>query len=373
MGYTIAMPEVNKIQRLRSYIALGAPATRRPCDGTEAALRIEYGFTPRWYHQRLGIDFSERWHLDPLYRYESLLRMRAELDRAFPGAVTGSGPVPLTAGLDGVYGALLMAMVFGITPEYYPDNWPAARHEYLAPEAIVKLEPPDLMNTPIFIQLFEQMDLIEHEFGRIEGYLNWQGVLNTAYRLRGPEILADMLLNPGMAQHLFQVIADTMIAGMRLVYERQRRTGILVQHATVSNCLVNMVSPELYREQLLPWDRHIAAAFPAFGIHNCAWNVDPYIEDYASVQPLGYIDMGIMSDLTRAKQLCPDARRAVMYTPTDLANKSPEELRADIGRIACELAPCDIVMADIDAQVPDKRVMEFERIARETLDGQERD
>ena len=361
------MPSVNSSRRLRSYIALGAPATRCPCDGTESALRVEYGFTPRWYHQRLGIDFSERWHLDPLYRHESLLRMRVELDRAFPGMMTGSGPVPLTAGLDGVHGALLMAMVFGVTPEYYPDNWPAARHEYLTPEVIVKLEPPDLMNTPVFVQLFEQMDVIEHSFGRIEGYLNWQGVLNTAYRLRGPEILADMLLYPEMARHLFQVIAETMIAGMRLVYKRQEGTGVVVRHATVSNCLVNMVSPELYREQLLPWDQHIAAAFPAFGIHNCAWNVDPYIEDYAAVRSLGYIDMGIMSDLARAKQLCPDARRAVMYTPTDLANKSHEELRADIRRIARELAPCDIVMADIDAEVPDSRVLEFDGIVRDIL------
>lgn len=363
------MSSINPSTRLRSYIALGAPATRRPCDGTEPALRVEYGFTPRWYHKRLGIDFSEHWHLDPLYRHGSLLRMRQELDRAFPGAVTGSGPVPLAAGLDGVYGALLMAMVFGITPEYYPDNWPAARHDYLTPEAIVKLEPPDLMNTSVFNQLFEQMDVIERSSGRIEGYLNWQGVLNTAYRVRGPEILTDMVLDPGLAQHLFQVIADTMIAGMRLVYKRQAETGVVVRHATVSNCLVNMVSPELYREYLLPWDKHIAAAFPAFGIHNCAWNVDPYIEDYASVHPLGYIDMGIMSDLARATQLCPDARRAVMYTPTDLANKSPEELRADIRRIARELAPCDIVMADIDAEIPDSRVLEFDGIVRAILDA----
>ena len=358
--------------QLRSYIALGAPATRRPCDGTEPALRVEYGFTPRWYHRRVGVDFSERWHLDALYRHETLLRMRAELDRAFPGLQVGSGPEPLVAGLDGVHGALVMAMAFGITPEYYPDNWPAARHEYLTTETLAKLEPPDLPNTPVFVQLFEQMDLMERSFDRIEGYLNWQGVLNTAYRLRGPEILADMLIDPDMARHLFHVIADTMIAGMRLVYERQRQTGVLVQHATVSNCLVNMVSPELYREHLLPWDRYLAAAFPAFGIHNCAWNVDPYIESYASVQPLGYVDMGIMSDLAQAKRLCPDTRRAVMYTPTDLANKSPVELRADVRRIYRELAPCDIVMADIDAEVPDSRVVEFAEIVQETLQAGER-
>ena len=363
------MSSLSSIQQLRSYIALGAPATRRPCDGTEPPLRVEYGFTPRWYHKRLGIDFSERWHADPEYRHETLVRMRAELDHAFPGMTVGSGPTPLAAGLDGVQGALLMAQVFGLSVEFYPDNWPAVRHDYLGENAVLQLEPPDLMGVPVFICLFEQMDRMERLFGRIEGYLNWQGVLNTAYRLRGPEILADMLMNPGLAHHLFEVIARTMVDGMRLVYARQRETGVDVRHATVSNCLVNMISPDLYREFLLRWDRHIAAAFPAFGVHNCAWNVDPYIEAYATLEPLGYIDMGIASDLAKAKRLCPAARRAVMYTPTDLTQKSLAALRADVQRIWRELAPCDIVLADIDAETRDARVREFADIVAATLEG----
>lgn len=351
--------------QLRSYIALGAPATRTPCDGSEPRLRVEYGFTPRWFHQRTGVDFSERWHCDPLYRHEALARMRREADRAFPGMAVGSGPAPLTAGLDGVHGALVMAMAFGLEAEYYVDNWPAARHDHLSADQIRALEPPVLPETPVFRQLWEQMDEMERHFGRIEGYLNWQGVLNTAYRLRGAEILTDMLADPGLAAHLFEVVARTMVDGMRLVYERQRRTGVIVRHATVSNCLVNMVSPKLYRDLLLPWDRFIAAAFPAFGIHNCAWNVDPYIEDYASIQPLGYVDMGIESGLARAKALCPDARRAVMYTPMDLLNNPLDRIRADVEAIARDLAPCDIVLADIDSEVPDARVRAFARIVDE--------
>lgn len=355
-------------KQLRSYIALGAPATRCPCDGAEPALRVEYGFTPRWFHKRLGIDFSERWHLDPVFRHETLVCMRREVDALFPDMTVGSGPTPLVAGLDGVHGALIMAMVFGCEVEYYADNWPAAQHTYLSSDQLRALEPPRLLETPVFQQLWEQMNIMERRWGRIEGYLNWQGVLNTAYRIRGPEILADMLLQPELATHVFEVIARTMIDGMRLVYRRQQSTGVHVQHATVSNCLVNMVSPELYRELLLPWDRHIASAFPAFGIHNCAWNVDPYIEDYASIHPLGYVDMGIMSDMARARDLCPDTRRAVMYTPMDLQNKPLEAIRDDIAAIHRDLAPCDIVLADIDYEIPDERVRAFAHLVEAVLD-----
>jgi hypothetical protein len=352
--------------QLRSYIAPGAPATRTPCDGSESALRIEFGFTPRWYQKHLGIDFSNRWHVDPIYRGETVTAMRRELHRRFPSLFPAAYPIP-AMNLDGVHGALVVCGLFGIPGEYYADNWPAARHAYLSEEAIAALEKPSLADMPMMAQVFEQMDTIERECGQITGYLNWQGVLNNAYRLRGPELFADMLMNPGLARHLFEVIAETMIAGMRLVYARQAQTGVRIRHSTVSNCLVNMVSPELYREHLLPWDKHLAQAFPAFGIHNCAWNADPYIDDYATVEPLGYIDMGVESDLARARERCPNARRALMYTPKDLHHKSPDELRNDLARIARDYAPCDIVMADIDYETPDERVLFFAKLAEEVM------
>ncbi len=356
----------NYKRQLRSYIAPGAPATRRPCDGTEAALRIEFGFTPRWYRERLGIDFSERWHLDPQYRRETVVAMKQELNRRFPGlGLGGDAPEETPASLDGVHGALLIARAFGIPAEYYADNWPAAVPDHLTGEQIEQLDAPFLPDTPVFAQLMEQMETIAREHGRIEGYLNWQGVLNNAQRIRGPEILTDLMVNPDLAHRLFEAVTETMVEGMRLVYERQKKSGVTVRHATVSNCFVNMVSPEDYREHLLPYDRRIAEAFELMGMHNCAWNVDPYIEDYAGVENLAYVDMGLGSDLNRARELCPNARRALMYTPMDLANKPLDEIRADLLRIHAELGPCDIVMADIDHETPDERVLAVADMARE--------
>ena len=352
--------------QLRSYIAPGAPATRRPCDGTEPSLRIEFGFTPRWYRERLGIDFSEQWHLDPHYRRGTVVAMKRELNRRFPDlALGGASPEDTPANLDGVHGAVLIARCFGVPAEYYCDNWPASALEHLSEEQVARLEPPSLPDVPVFAQVLEQMETIAHDHGGIEGYLNWQGVLNNAQRLRGPEVLTDLWVNPDLARHLFDVVTETMISGMRLVYERQRQSGVTVRHATVSNCFVNMVSPGLYREFLLPCDRRIAAAFDMIGIHNCAWNVDPYIEDYASVANLAYVDMGLDSGLARARELCPNARRALMYTPMDVANKSLAEIRADLLRIHAELGPCDVVMADIDHETPDERVLAVAAMARE--------
>ena len=75
--------------QLISYIAPGAPATRRPAEGDEAFLRPEIGFTPKWYREALGIDFGERWHGDPAYRRETVLAMRDHLGRRFGGTLGG--------------------------------------------------------------------------------------------------------------------------------------------------------------------------------------------------------------------------------------------------------------------------------------------
>lgn len=353
---------------LRSFIAPGAPATRTPCDGSESEMRVEFGFTPQWYHEYCGIDFGESWHLNPRYRRECTVKMCHELNRQFPELrLGGDNPDARAASLDGVHDATLVALLFGVPVEYYSQNWPAAKHKHLSDNDIRVLEPPDLDASPVFTQLMEQIDFIEKDWGHVPGYLNWQGVLNNAFRLRGQEIYADLLLNGPLMQRLFEVITHTMIEGMRRVYARQSAGGINNRHATVSNCLVNMVSPGQYAEFLMPWDQKIAEAFDCFGIHNCAWNVDPYIKDYASFEKLCYVDMGIESDLRRARELCPGARRAVMYKPTDLVNKTLSEIQVDLVRIRKELSPCDIVMADIDYGAPPDRVMAFAKLAEETL------
>lgn len=363
---------LRKPGQLRSYIAPACPATRTPCDGSEPDLRIEYGFTPKWYRERCRIDFSEPWHLDPLYRRETVVAMRRELNRSFPVLqLGGPNPEETPATLDGVHGALTIAMLFGVEVDYYPDNWPAARHTYLSDAEAAALNVPELTSCPVFTQLLQQADSIERAYGRVAGYINWQGVLNNAFRLRGDQIFLDLMMDPELARHVLDVVTETMIAGMRFLYARQRETGFLVQHATVSNCVVNMVSPELYREFLLPCDMRIAEAFPEFGIHNCAWNVDAYIADYARIEKLGYVDMGLDSDLVRARALCPNARRALMYKPTDLAAKSLASIKADLARVYRELGPCDIVMADIEYGTPDDRVLALDRIAKEVLNEAE--
>jgi hypothetical protein len=264
---------------LVSYIAPGAPATRREATGNEPFLRPEIGFTPAWYRQHADIDFGERFHTDPAYRRDCSVTMRRVLRQRFPGTRIGGGNLnegPLDL-LTGTYGAGTVAAIYGVPPVYYPDNWPNCAHHYLTDTELARLEPPDLDDNPHFNALLEQIAWIEGHEGVVTGFINWQGVLNNAHRLRGGQLFLDMMDEPEKARHLFACVARTMADGIRRLHERQRVGGVDHRFVTVSNCLVNLVSPAVYQDLLLPFDRQLAAIYGRIGVHNCAWNATPYL------------------------------------------------------------------------------------------------
>jgi len=348
-------------RQLISYIAPAAPATRQPATGNEPFLRPEIGFTPNWFRTATGIDFGRKWHCEPAYRRKMLPVMLSEIKRRFPGTSIGGidNPEKPLDMLTGTYGCVSVAAIYGIPIIYAEDNWPKCKRSYLSDDETDNLEPPDLDRNPFFQELLAQVDWIASNEGRVEGFINWQGVLNNAYRLRGGKIFYDMVDSPQRCRHLFDCICTTMIDAAHLLYKRQLQSGVKIDFFTVSNCMVNMVSPKHYRDMLRPVDRKIAETFGCIGIHNCSWNADAYIDNYAAIPNLGYIDMGIDSNLTRASKVFPRARRALMYRPTDLANKSLETIEADLEKIVLLYAPCDVIVADIEINTPDERILAF--------------
>ncbi|MCK9638749.1 MAG: hypothetical protein M0R39_02480 [Prolixibacteraceae bacterium] len=348
-------------QQLISYIALGAPATRRPATENLPFLRPEIGFTPKWYHQALGIDFGEKWHIDPVYRKQAILAMRYEIDLRFPGNSIGrmDGQEESPDLLTGVFGACTVAAMFGVPIRYDKEQWPTSEHFQLTDEEMGRLKPVNPETNPFFQTLMKQVDWIEKNEGKVVGFINWQGVLNNAQRLRGQQLFLDMLVSPDLVMNLLECVTTTMIDAAKTLQKRQKQSGVNYSFFTVSNCLVNMIQPELYQEFILPFDIRIASEFDAIGIHNCAWNASPYLADYASVPKVGYIDMGISSDLSKARKLFPGTRRSLMYTPMDLVNKPIDDVRKDLEYIAANYGPCDIVAADIEEGSPDERVSKF--------------
>ena len=347
--------------QLRNHIPIAGPANREPADGTESDLRVSLGFEPAWYHQRCGVDFSAAWHKDPTYRYETLKKMKATLVKTFPTVANWNLSFKDDlATLSGCYGAYVVPQVFGMRLLYAKDRWPELDPKSkLSFGEIENLKVENLLQGSFVEELFGQMDMIESRWGKIHGYLNWQGILNNAFHLRGQDLFIDMIERPEEVHAVFSKICEVMIRLAAMVQRRQRESGFAINQFSVSNCVVNMISPQMYRTFVLPYDRRIALRFERFGVHTCNWNVNPYVQAFHELPNLGYLDMGMESDLSKVKAMFPETRRAVMYWPTKLQDAPLEELNNDMARIYRELAPCDVVMADIQATTPDKRVNEL--------------
>jgi hypothetical protein len=357
---------------LRYYIALGAPPIRTPSDGTEPFMRPEVGFNPSWFHRFCGIDFSQKWHTDAGYRLECHLAMRKEIAKRFPGYNIGEAfsdaPPDL---ITGIFGIGIMDSLFGRSLSYYLDRWPVPSGPYLSDDKCDNLRVPDLLSNGFFNNLLDEVDRVYRLTGTSRGFLNWQGNLNTAFRFRGDSIFTDLIDSPERVKRLLDTISDTYLQGVKLFYAKQREYGTNYTFATVANCTVNMVGPRIYGDILLPYDVIISKQFDCIGVHNCAWTVTPYLEHYSRIPNVAYIDMGIESDLAKAREYFPNARRNCLYKSIDLKNKSNEEIRKDFEYIAGNLAPCDVGMPDIEYDVPDEKIMYAMDLCREFSDKHE--
>ncbi len=335
----------------------------RADESAQPAMRIMHGFTPKWFRSNMGLDYLEPWHTDPLLRTESLVKMKHTLNEHFPELLLGGADPDATTGTISVaYGTTTIAAIMGTPIHYMDDNWPANPPSEFSEDDALALAVPDLDDNPVFRDLMRQMDLIGEKWGRIEGVLNFQGVLNNCFRVRGQDIFVDLALNPEIAKHVIDVVTETMIKVIKAIYARQEASGVEREYFVTSNCVVNMISGDYYERFLLPADRKLAESFKYFGIHNCAWNVDPYLDAYRTNEPLGYLDFGLDSDLARIAEMFPESRRCLMYSPVDLQNKSLGEIEADLAEVRDTLTPCEIIVTDIEDTTPDERVLDFYKL-----------
>ena len=327
-----------------------------------SSVRISTSFTPAWFRERMGLEYSDQWHTDPIYRRETYVEMAKALNKEFPELrLGGANPAEIPGGLSQAYIVTLMGGLFGQHIDFHSSNWPDNRGATLTDREADEFQKPLIAEQPIFEDLMRQMDIIESEWGRIEVDLNFQGVLNTAFRLRGQEIFIDMLCEPQRAHRVLNGVCETMMELVDLLYERQACSGVTRKHFVTSNCVVNMISGKQYREFVFPYDRKLGEHYELFGVHNCGWTVDAYAEPYSELPDVLYLDFGIESDFARLKRFFPDSVLCPIFNPDDVLNKKPEELRASLEKLHDEIGRCHIILGSMAEGTPSEVVVEFYR------------
>lgn len=323
------------------------------------ATKVHVSFSPDWFCRRMDLDYGERWHRDPVYRRESFVAMARALNAEFPGLRLGGDPDAIRGGLSQIDTCALVAALFGQEILFARDQWPENRRRLLDDSAVERLEVPRLFAHPVFEELMRQIELIEREWGAVDGELNYQGVLNTAFRLRGEQIFMDMAADPQQAHRVLEVVCRTTMALADAVYARQGQTGVRKDYFVTSNCVVNMISEDHYRRFVMPYDRQLAGHYRSFGIHNCGWSVDAYARAYAEIGGLGYLDFGLRSDMGLLKELFPEAVLAVILNPDEVLGRSLQGIEEDLRRLHETLGECRIIVGSLDGATDSEEIRRF--------------
>lgn len=363
---------MNTKRQIKAYLPPSAPLNWELCDGTEHGLRVLVGFTTNWFHERAGVSFGERYHTDPYFRFTQLEKMQRYLTGAFP-------QIPCfqehdlrqeCATITGLYSTCPIAMIYGMHPIYRDNDWPAIHpRERFTLEELKDLEPISVADTPVMQDILRQIDILHREWGNADGCLNYQGVLNSTFKLLGDQVFLDMVSEPEQTMALFDHVARTTLEAVRVVETAQRASGFpdadTGLYTCISNCVVNMISPQFYEDLLLPYDKYVSDGLAHTGIHTCNWTVDKIVRSLTKIDRVSYVDFGFLSDFDLVATLLPDARKSVFYTPRDLVVKNDEALRQDLCRIKDAFHDCDICLADIDLNTPDDRIVKFVELAQE--------
>jgi hypothetical protein len=185
--------------------------------------------------------------------------------------------------------------------------------------------------------------------------------------LRGNALFMDLVEDPELTDHLFEVVTETLIRVARLLRARTGTTSLAVNRSIAdvdaglhltSNCSVSMMSPRLYQQRILAFERRAAGVLAPFGIHHCGANLQRYAAEYSELEPK-FLDVGYGSDVAECARLFPDAFLNLRMNPVALLQESSADVRMDaLAKLrACgRSANVGVCAINLDPLTPDENV-----------------
>lgn len=332
-------------------------------------------FNPNWWFRNCGIAFDQPFYFDRGARIRNDVAMRRELCRRFGIGEPDPQPRPVI-GSRHVAGGFIVPALLDVEVRFEVNQAPCPVAAEIGRERALALRVPQIETTWPMNLLLADMDALEREFGCVVGDFNLDGVLNTALQLRGQQFFLDMMEDPALAGHICDVVAETQLLVARLVAAHTGTTSVSVNRSIVnvdpaiylhSNCSVQMVSPALYKERLLPYDCRLARELRPYGIHHCGNNLHRFAPLYAATGAVFY-DVGWGSDVAAVGRALPGAFLNLRLSPVRMLQESTETVRADALRLleaAGRTSKVGLCAINMDYGTPDENVRAVLRVAAE--------
>ena len=333
---------------------------------TQRQIPAEVIFAPDWWYHHYGIAFDQTFYLDRDTRIECDRIMRRALYERFGLGKPDPQARPII-GSRNVAGGFVIPALFGLEIRFSADDAPWPVPANLSREQVLALEAPDLGSTWPMRELLVDLETLEADWGYSLGDVDTDGVLNTALHLRGERLFMDFYKDPDVARHLLAVVAETTGLVAHCFRSRTGSCAVATNRSILhvdpalylhSNCSVQMVSPALFEEFLLPHELYLAERLQPYGIHHCGDNLHRFAGAYRRV-PLSFLDVGWGSDVAQVRAVFPTAFLNLRLNPVRMLQASAEEIREDtrcLLRSAGHAGPVGVCCINMDAGTPDQNV-----------------
>ena len=323
-------------------------------------------FSPDWWNRRFRVSFEEPFYLDLETRIANDILMRRALFELFGMGEPDPKPRPVI-GSRHIAGGFVLPALLGVHIRFTEAQaaWPVPRN--LDRDTAMELRAPDVANTWPMNALMAQAKMLELRFGHVTGDLNTGGLFNNAMELRGNDLFCDLKEEPELTDHLFAVVAETIVATSLFIRRRTGTTSIAVNRSIqsvdssihlTSNCSVSMISPALYESRILPYEIRIAKELAPFGIHHCGRNLQKYADRYNQMD-LKFLDVGFGSDLEKCSRLFPSSFLNLRMSPVHLLESSESQVYSEVRDAlqACgRTANVGVCCINMDGLTPDRNV-----------------
>lgn len=338
-------------------------------------------FHPSWWYRNAGISFTKSFFEDPACRVAADMKMRRRLFEKFGEWGIGSEhpePRPIL-GSDLIASGYLLSELLGCSISYSEATPPAVLCLGLSEDEALHFRAPDLAASKVWEKTEEQIFWLQKEYGSVHAAVNLQGVLNLALDLRGESIFVDMYQYEAAARNLLrQCLLLSLNVGRRLKEVSSSLSGgvtaitncLAIPSLYVhSNCSVEMVSLDTYREFLLEHDIALSHAFQPYGVHHCGGSMEHVAAGYAEIPNLSFAEIGAGSDISEVRRQLPNCHLNLRYSPVKLAVATEDELREDlyqmVNTVGGNTEAVSVSCVGIDASVPDGQISLFLSILKE--------
>jgi hypothetical protein len=330
-------------------------------------LPVEVVFHPSWWRKHAGISFDRDFFYNPARRVEAERRMEQVLYERFGDLGLGENrdeAIPCVGAVHNACGYLISEML-GCRVEYCEGDPPLV---IPAHRSDLALEVEEAFASPAYRRLRGLMDSLKKTFGYLAGDVNWAGLLNLALDLRGQDIFLDMIDRPEEVRAFLAGLAR-LIERFTETIERETGTTSISVNRTVrhirgpvflhSECALTMISAAHYEEFVLPFDQAWSERRRPFGIHYCGPDPQRFVEAFARIPHLDFLDVGWGGDLRLLRQRLPRTFLNIRLSPVEIIGQSADDIRRAIAaRVADSGNPylTGVCCINMDDRVADDKV-----------------